>query len=894
MDFELLQRAGQVYESALDLPESDREAFIRSQCLGDAQLEEQVLRLLEAASLEQAANQDALRQIAPPAADRRFGQYRVTGLLGQGGMGTVYKAERADGQFLRQAAVKVVTGTEATGELQVRFLTERQILAQLEHPHIARLLDGGMTEAGEPFLVMEYVDGEPIDQWCDARKLTIRERIELFLKVVRAVDFAHRQLIVHRDIKPPNVLVDQDGEPRLLDFGTAKILGPEQLGKTQQFLTPRYASPEQLRHQPASVSMDVYALGVLLYELLTGQWPFGDPHEANLNFARAMGQLRATIPSSTTSEAAASMRGVSARQMRELLRGDISYVLLRSLEADPKLRYASAREFADDLERYLGGYPVEARGKDAAYRFQRWISRNRWAAATAALVLISLGAGVFLREQQRRVAAQRETELRALSRYQLFELQDQMAFYGVAMPLRRAAAQRSLDALDRIPVDGGSSAEFRAELAESYARLAEILGNPMKSSLGRASDAKRALQRALDLAGTLPDGDAFLRTRLSVVLQQAMFEFAESKGTKPLDEARRLTAELRKRVRPDQDSPEDVARLAAVVGNLVQISRNAGGTILSESAGEEDLAVAEALLEAAIRRDPERPQFLQTKYALRLTQAETVASKRPSEGIAELLDIPARIDKHPPAIAAGRALRYVKAQALCAAGWFQGQARVYDDAITSLQAGAALLERIANDDPDQATAYFDLAGCYRTWGFVNEYAGRPEAAIEPLRKSIATHERILAKAPSEGTRMVRAELLIRLAKDLEKTGAHSEARLAGEQGLQGLIELASRPSATLNQLINAARYLMDPPPAVAKDPRRAQEFIKRAEAKAADNIFVLEMLSYAAEQNGDLSAALAAAKKRLALTPESNAPARELALKRIQELEAKAGTPAAQ
>ncbi|MCS7023822.1 MAG: protein kinase [Bryobacteraceae bacterium] len=892
MDPERARKAGAIYEMVCEAPEQVRESLLQSECKNDPQLEAEVRRLLKAAQQEQRANASCLRDFGHPSGEQRFyGAYRVTGLLGQGGMGTVYKAERADGQFLRQVAVKVVTGATPSQELHLRFLTERQILAQLDHPHIARLLDGGVTPSGEPYLVMEYVEGEPIDRWCDQRRLTIRQRIQLFLKVLQAVEFAHRQLIVHRDLKPSNVLVDRNGEPRLLDFGTAKILGPEQLGKTQQFLTPRYASPEQLRQQPASVSMDVYSLGVLLYELLTGRWPFGDPQQMNINFARAMGQITATAPSSNTTAEAAAARGLSLRQMRDLLSGDLAFVLLRSLEPDPKLRYGSLRELGQDLERYLQGQPLEARGKDPVYRLGKWVTRNRWLVAASLLVFISLSTGVALREQQRRLALQREAELRALSRYQMFELQDQMAFYGAALPLRQAAAERALQALDRIPVGNQSSAEFRAELAESYARLAEILGNPMRSSLGRAAEAKRALQRALDLAQTLPQGPGFLHARAAVKLQQAMFEFAEAKGTQPLEQARQMLAELRRHVQPERDPPEQVARLATAIGHLVSALRNAGGTVLRENSGEEDLAVAEALIEAAIRREPHRAPFYQTRYALRISQAQGLASKDPERGIAELLRIPTQIDRHPPPISAGRALRYIKAQALCSAGWFQGQAKHYDEAVASLQSGVALFEQIASEDPQHATAQFDLAGCYRTWGFVNEYAGRPGEAVEPLRKALATQGRLLSTAGREAVQLLRAELQIRLAKNLHKTGAEAEARTVGQEGLQSLVELALRPAATVNQLLVAGRYLLDPPPGVANDPRRALEFIERAQQQAPDQIYLLELLSLAAEQTGDWAKALEAAKKRLAAIPEGNTPAREAAAERVRKLEEKRNRP---
>jgi tetratricopeptide (TPR) repeat protein len=429
--------------------------------------------------------------------------------------------------------------------------------------------------------------------------------------------------------------------------------------------------------------------------------------------------------------------------------------------------------------------------------------------------------------------------------------------------------------------------DFRAELAESYARIAEILGNPLRANLGRAADAKRALAKARELAADLPETSGYARARLAVLLQQAMFDYAETRGAKPLEEARNLALQWRRRIRPELDPPEEISHLAATIATLVQVGRNAGGTILNEDFGSDEIDVAESLVETAIRRAPDSHHLLQTRYSIRLSQAESLASKNPAQGIPALLAVPAAIDKHPPAVVAARTLRYIKAQAFSNAGWFQGQAKLYDEAIASLETAAGIFDRIANDDPQQMNAYFDLAGCYRTLGFVNEYAERPQAAVEPLRKAIRAYDVLLANSPNEGIRMVRGEVLVRLAKDLQKTGATEEARQAGNQGLQALIELASRPNATLNQLINASRYLLDPPLVEQKNAGKALDLARRAVAMSPNNIFVQEMFSHAAEQNGNLAEALEAARKRLELTPESNGPAREVALKRLREIEGK-------
>ena len=382
-------RLKELVGEALDLAAAERAAYLDLACGGDETLRREAATLLD---LEDQAGDflesSPMRGVEPPPlAGTRLGAYRLLERLGSGGMGDVYLAERADGAFEQRVAVKVIRARAGLGELTERFTSERQLLAELEHPNIAGLLDGGATGDGRPYLVMEYVEGRPIDIYCRAEDLPVEARLRLFLKVCAAVQHAHRHLVIHRDLKPANILVTAAGEPKLLDFGVAKDLGGA--GKTPETrllvpVTPEYASPEQLTGEPATTAFDVYALGVVLYELLAGESPFSGDDPLS-------GRSRAAPP--TKPSARLDGRGSRARRLRRRLAGDLDHVVLRALEPDPSKRYPSVEQLARDLERHLSGQPLETRS-GALYRLGK-SARRHWRALAAA-VAVAVLAGFWL------------------------------------------------------------------------------------------------------------------------------------------------------------------------------------------------------------------------------------------------------------------------------------------------------------------------------------------------------------------------------------------------------------------------------------------------------------------------------------------------------------------
>ena len=433
---EQFRQVDRVFDVALDLEPNERDSYLDAACGSDASLRSRVRTLLDAYERSTGFLKSPAVEMAavlleeppvPSLAPERAGPFRIVRELGHGGMGVVYLAEREGGEFEQRVALKLVRHLGAGDALRRRFLEERRILALLEHPRIAHLVDGGVTSDGLPYFAMELVEGDPIDTYCDTRRFSIQQRIDLFIEVCEAVQYAHEHLVIHRDLKPSNILVRADGQLKLLDFGIAKLLDPlrstDDGAATQTgviALTPEYAAPEQIRGQPASTATDTYALGVLLYRLLTGQRPYEVRGRSPAEVERIVCEVEPPRPSSTLGvaergtddSARASARGTSPEKLRRQVRGDLDVIVLKALHKDPARRYASAAALRDDVARWRTGRPVLARPDSTGYRFGKFVRRNRTAAAASALTLATLiGATVFSTAQMREAQRQRDAAL---------------------------------------------------------------------------------------------------------------------------------------------------------------------------------------------------------------------------------------------------------------------------------------------------------------------------------------------------------------------------------------------------------------------------------------------------------------------------------------------------
>ncbi|MEE8523868.1 MAG: serine/threonine-protein kinase, partial [Thermoanaerobaculia bacterium] len=574
MSSERWRRLDEIFQQAVDRPADERDGFLRRACGDDQGLRKAVDSLLEADRAGEAFLEEPLMPPPAPAArlpnDGQLGPYRLLREIGQGGMSTVYLGARDDDSFRRRVAIKVIRRGMESAESQRRFRAERQILASLDHPWIAKLYDGGETAEGLPYFVMEYVEGLPIDTYCDQHRLTVSERTILFGKVCSAVHYAHQNLVVHRDLKPSNILVTTGGSPKLLDFGIAKLLNPElsssELEPTatwMRLLTPHYASPEQVRGEAITTASDVYSLGVLLYKLLTGRLPYVLEARTPKEVERLLTEHEPPKPSTVviggpngsgrrraqrddpTPESISRARGVRPQQLARQLDGDLDNVILMAVRSTPQRRYGSVEQFAEDLRRHRKGFPVIARQGKVSYRLGKFLRRNRLAIAVAAVILllvVSFAVATILqsarvareRDQARRERDEKEQVLALVE--EVFQLADPGQARGETFTVR--------EALDR-------SAELIGQRLGSVpvleAALRETIGT-IYFNLGLFAEARTHLTEVLEIHRELYGADSLeyvdsLAAIGAVFRETGDYDRAEEHTVEALSRARELVGD---------------------------------------------------------------------------------------------------------------------------------------------------------------------------------------------------------------------------------------------------------------------------------------------------------------------------------------------------------------
>jgi len=505
-----------LFSAALEHPTAARPAFLDQSCGGDIELLAQVRSLLD-------AHESSLGFGAPPAAERtgldpsfepwdwhgrRLGNYRIVSELGRGGMSHVYKAVRDDDQYYKEVAIKLLRpGLDTHGLLQ-RLRDERQMLAELSHPNIAQLLDGGVTETGAPYLVMEYIEGQPIDVYCEERTLSIAARLDLMRTLCGAVHYVHQHLMVHGDLKGGNILVTNDGVVKLLDFGIAKLLNASSDAShsviTQVVaLTPAYASPEQIRGEPITTASDIYSLGVLLYKLLAGTLPFEVPNELfGWEAAAALADHRSRLPSIAAEQG----KNASYRRSARALRGDLDFIVMKALAKVPEDRYGSAEHFAEDLHRYQRGFPVRAHPSRPLYRARKLVMRHKAATVATTLFGIAIVSGAVATAWQAHVASKERAraerhlaEIRKLTNTYLRDVYDAAVNLPGATEVRKLLVENSLKHIAALESESQDSLDFKRELAQAYQRFGDVQGDYLGANLGDTEGAVQSYRRALRL-----------------------------------------------------------------------------------------------------------------------------------------------------------------------------------------------------------------------------------------------------------------------------------------------------------------------------------------------------------------------------------------------------------
>ena len=535
------QRVRPILESALELPSSRRAAFLDTAC-ADSSLRGEVESLI--LSYEE-AGADSLNSLPIPsfaaeearfslAAGKRIGAYEILEEIAQGGMGAVYRAVRADGQYKQQVALKIVRADIGVIMTASRFRNERQILASLDHPNIARMLDGGTTVDGLPYLVMEFIDGLPITEYCDQKKITVSGRLQLFRTVCSAVHYAHQRLVIHRDIKPGNILITSEGVPKLLDFGIAKILDPDLLQGNVTLtsaglfvMTPEYASPEQLQGRTITTATDVYSLGLVLYELLAGRRAYRFTSHMPYQVARAVLETDPEKPSTAirrretseqraqqtpdlTPEVVSNLRGASIEKLERSLSGDLDNIVLKAIRKEPNLRYSSADQLSEDIRRHLENLPVLARKSTFAYRSWKYVARHKFGMASATLIALSLLAGFISARREARIARanqiraeQRFNDVRKLANSLMFEIHDSIKDLPGATKARRILASDAQQYLDSLSREASGDPSLQHDMAAAYDRLGDVYGYTGAANLGDFAAASQSYAKALAIRESL-------------------------------------------------------------------------------------------------------------------------------------------------------------------------------------------------------------------------------------------------------------------------------------------------------------------------------------------------------------------------------------------------------
>lgn len=729
-----------LFEAALEIPPEQRAVFLLQQC-ADYQVRREVELLLDhdrgaETFLGQAIAGEATSVIQSLAFSRgqRLGPYRILSVIGRGGMGLVYLAERADGQFDQRVAIKVVQaglGAPFAGRLQ----QECRILASLEHPNIARLLDAGATDDGLPYLVMEYVAGQPIDRFCDERKLTARERVRLLLPVCEAIQFAHQKLVVHRDLKPDNILVTADGVPKLLDFGIAKVIGdapgiaPETVTR---MLTPAYGSPEQVRGELVGTATDVYSLGGVLYRLLTGATPHQIEGASSVDALRAICEDEIRRPSS----------------LRLELDGDLDHILQMALRKEPARRYASVDHFAADLRRWLADKPVLASPDTIWYRSGKFVRRHWLGLAAAAIVLLALAIGAGVAIWQARRAERRFADVRHLAHVFLFDFEESIHRVPGATKSRQLLVKTALEYLSSLSKEASGDPALTRELAAAYEKVGDIQGEPGAGNVGNTEGAVESYQRAISLRQSLHDAES----------SDPAIRIAMAAGLVKLANVQARTPELEAAV-------SNCRRALSLAGNTLQASPNLRPAMAAFAQAH---SVMSLLL---LKKNDARASLEEAHRSLALRERLAAADPRDRSAQLALAD-------------ANRTIARLSEQ----------MGTSHDETIAYYHKAQEIFERLSREDPSDGEAERGLMKVLSEAGFSAMGTGRSsESAIADMRRAYTIADRRVRADPADAEDVTNLfGICVRLGGSLDGPRNREERYQVLGRALQAAADLVQR------------------------------------------------------------------------------------------------------
>lgn len=783
------QQLEALYDAAVELSLPERARFLDEQCRGDEDLRRELSAMLQDGSshVTDLVARAAAAVVEDPGAwgGKRLGRYRLVRLIGQGGMGAVYEGVRED-DFQKRVAIKLVKHGFDSEFARRRFQQERQILARLDHPNIARLLDGGDYQNGLPYLVMEFVEGKPLV--AAASPLGVPAKLRLFQKILSAVAYAHQHLIVHRDLKPANILVSRTGEPKLLDFGIARLIDEEGGGAGPRtmtvgaMMTPEYASPEQVKGEAAGVASDIYSLGATLFELLCGARPHKLETHSPAEVYRVICENELRPPSACAAD---------PPTQREL-RGDLDTLVLHAMAREPGARYASAEAFSAEIGRYLDGRPLTVRPASSLERAWKFIKRNRWAVGASVALAASLIGGVTVSTIEARRAERRFAQVRELANTFLFQFYDQVTPLAGSTAVRASIVDTARKYLDGLANDAGNDKGLILELAQAYQRLGDVQNRSGTANLGEVEEARRSYHRALDLYARLPvnrESPPAMRLKVANTLWAlGRLEY----NAYHEDAAEAVTRQM-------LDLIADRAPDAATRKLRADGERSLGDIRLARGHPSEGVALFESARQELIVLRSSGPSDPSVQYAIDRVQ-ERLARAKISTGdldgawsdFQELLRTTAPCDDRAPPGAACRNLAI-------RLSWAGDLYTALDRPNLGEPAKAALLyqqsihifERVAAQDLHDRQARFDLAAHYGKLGDA-VWKADPQRALALYQRALATAQALASKEQLE---MLRDAYLEAISRPLIQLGRIAEARKALTEELQRAKTDANSPYA---------------------------------------------------------------------------------------------------
>jgi serine/threonine protein kinase/type II secretory pathway pseudopilin PulG len=812
------QQIKEIFDQAIECETGQRDGFLTTACGGDADLRAEVENLLKGHAqasgfIERPVVNHAVQLPEKPTLDPmvglKVGHYQLLRELGHGGMGQVYLAVRADDEYKKRVAFKALKRGMDTRDIRRRFRRERQILAGLDHPNIAKLLDGGTTDDGLPYFVMEYVEGKPITEYCDSRKLPTVERLKLFRQVCAAVQFAHQNLVVHRDIKPSNILVTEDGAPKLLDFGIAKLLNPELSGQTidptataLRLMTPEYASPEQVRGETITTASDVYSLGVVLYELLTGHRPYRVKSRAPHEIIRIVCEEEPDKPSTAvnrvdtqskadgttldiTPESVSRTREGEPERLRRRLRGDLDNIVLMAMRKEPQRRYTTVNQLSEDIRRHLEGLPVVARQDTITYRVEKFIQRNRAAAIAAVAVLLALLAGMVATTWQARVASReraraerRFNDVRQLANTLIFELHDDIETLPGSTPAREKLVKRALQYLDVLAQEASDDLSLQLDLAEAYLKVGKVQYFPLTASLGDVTGALQSYRKALSIIEPLfaqDPNNAAIRRIYALAHKNAGDVLAVSgeaeKAVQHQRKALPIFEALSAADPANQEARIDLARAYISLGDalIATLERNESLDKFYKALATYEVVVATNANNLAARRG------LAAAHGRIGNEMEGVGNIAGAlEHIRKALAISEELlalERKNTTFARGVAVMSERVGNILA-----NQLKDHNGALGNYRKAMSVYEDLARSDPKNAQAREDEAGMHQTIGAMLAEMKDFTSALNEHRKAQSLYESLAAASPASAEAQLNlVSVHSAVANTLAKMGNNAQA-----------------------------------------------------------------------------------------------------------------------